>query len=349
MNICRIRETILDEASPAAALREALDAFCRLCAEVTDIWPDRSFDAWAGDALLESGVAINPQAAAHCVADYQRSVVFIRGVHAAVDALSLRFPDTPLRVLYAGCGPYATLLLPLLGNYSPGSLTVHLLDYHQRSLDSVRLLLDYFGLSGHEIQTVRADACLYKHPDPLHLVIAEVMQKSLEQEPQFAVTANLAPQLCSGGVFIPQRIDVSLCLADLQQEEMLLRQATRQGGTGLAENPGRHIVNKVLSLSPECANEQLQQAQVRAGGSKPELEPVTVAMPPLPDDAQLDAALFTQICVFEGYELQPYDSQITLPLKCHELSPVVSGALYRVSYQLGSYPTFSFEYQGKAS
>jgi hypothetical protein len=211
------------------------------------------------------------------------------------------------------------------------------------------LLLDYFGLSGHEIQTVRADACLYKHPDPLHLVIAEVMQKSLEQEPQFAVTANLAPQLCSGGVFIPQRIDVSLCLADLQQEEMLLRQATRQGGTGLAENPGRHIVNKVLSLSPECANEQLQQAQVRAGGSKPELEPVTVAMPPLPDDAQLDAALFTQICVFEGYELQPYDSQITLPLKCHELSPVVSGALYRVSYQLGSYPTFSFEYKGKAS
>ena len=350
MSIRTIRETILDEASSPAALRDALDAFCRLCAEVTGIWPDRSFDAWAGDALLESGVAINPRAAAHCVVDYQRSVVFIRGVQAALNALRLRFPETPLQLLYAGCGPYATLLLPLLGQYSPGALTVQLLDFHQRSLDSVKLLLDHFGLSAHDVQTIKADACCYQHPQSLHLVIAEVMQKSLEQEPQFAVTANLAPQLCPGGVFIPQRIEVSLCVADLQQEEMFFRQTTGgQGSTGLANKPERHLVDKVLTLSRGCAKAQLQHARARPGGSQLALEPVTVAMPSVPRGAQLDAALFTQIRVFEGYELEAYDSEITLPLKCHELSPIVAGARYTVTYQLGSYPTFNFENLGQGA
>jgi len=53
-------------------LCDALDAFALHCGKVSDIHPDPSFDAWADDSLLASGVAINPQAAAHCVLDYRR-------------------------------------------------------------------------------------------------------------------------------------------------------------------------------------------------------------------------------------------------------------------------------------
>jgi len=343
MNINTISDTILDETSSPEALREALDAFVASCSEITNIRPDPSFDAWAEDSLLDNGVAINPQAAAHCAIDYQRSVVFIRGVYAAINVLKARFPDTRLEILYAGCGPFGTLLLPLLGRFSPGELKVYLLDFHQRSLDSVNLLLADFGFCAHAAQTVKADACDYKHTGKLHLVIAEAMQKSLEQEPQFAVTANLAPQLCPAGVFIPQRIDVSMCLADLEHEKELFGQRQKIDSNALEKRTPRYLLETVCTLLPEHAFDQMQLAQTNSGGLRFELEPTIVVIPRMADMAGFDAALFTRICVFGQHWLKDYASQITLPLKCHELSPLAGGERYRVSYQLGSYPKFHFE------
>ena len=214
-NLKHIAEVILNEASPAASLQQALDEFANHCSKVSGITPDPSFDGWADDTLLDDGVAINPQAAAFCVKDHLRSVVFIRGVNAAIHTSQQRFKDQPVKSLCAGCGPFATLMLPLLSLLEPRQLELHLLDVHQRSLDSVRLLLDHFGLSNHQVQTIQADACSYQHPDTLQLIVAETMQKSLEQEPQFTVTQNLAPQLCAQGIFIPEKIEVELCLAHL--------------------------------------------------------------------------------------------------------------------------------------
>jgi hypothetical protein len=347
MNINTISDTILDETSSAEELRGALDAFVLLCSGVTKIRPDPSFDAWAEDSLLDNGVAINPQAAAHCAVDYERSVVFIRGVYAAINALRLRFPDDPLEILYAGCGPFATLLLPLLGKFPPGAFKLNLLDFHQRSLDSVQLLLAHFEFRGHTVQTIKGDACHYKHAGKLHLVIAETMQKSLEQEPQFAVTANLAPQLWATGVFIPQRIDVVLCLADLEQEKKLLGQSRKTGGNDLEKGAERHPLATVCTLCPEKAFDQMQLARTNSGKMGPQLEPTIIVIPGMAGIARLDAALFTRICVFEQYWLKDYESQITLPLKCHELLPLVGGERYRVTYQLGGYPKFNFERLGK--
>lgn len=325
MNINSISDTLLDESSAPEKLRAALDAFVRVCAEVTNVRPDPSFDAWAEDSFLDHGVAINTQAAAQCALDYQRSVVFIRGIYAAIGSLRKHFGDQPIEILYAGCGPFATLVLPLLGKFQPGDMKLYLLDYHQRSLDSVELLLEHFGYSHHIVQTIRGDACSYKHTGKLHLVVAETMQKSLEQEPQFAVTANLAPQLVPFGVFIPQRIDVVLCLCKL-------------GKPGVP-----YPLANVFTLAPDHAFEQMKLVETRFHQTSPELEPTIVVIPEMTHIARLDAALFTRICVFEKYRLKDYDSQITLPLRCNEMLPLTPGECYRVSYQLGTYPKFNFE------
>ena len=207
----------------------------------------------------------------------------------------------------------------------------------------MKLLLADFGFCAHAVQTVKANACDYKHTGKLHLVIAEAMQKSLEQEPQFAVTANLAPQLCPTGVFIPQRIDVSMCLADLEQEKELFGQSQKIDSNALEKSTPRYLLETVCTLIPEHAFDQMQLAQTNSDGLRFELEPTIVVIPTMADIAGLDAALFTRICVFGRYWLKDYESQITLPLKCHELSPLAGGERYRVSYQLGSYPKFHFE------
>lgn len=341
MTISAICATILDESSTRAQLRAALDAYVRLCAEVTGVRPDPSFSAWAEDAFLNDGVAINPQAAAHCAVDYQRSVTFIRAIHAALRTLQARIPDAPIEILYAGCGPFATLLLPLLDVFSPGELKLYLLDYHRQSLDSVARLLAHFGFADHAVETVRGDACTYRHPGTLHLIVSETMQKALEQEPQFAVTANLAPQLDPRGLFLPQRIDVDLCLAELAKERALYDATPQARWEGVAAR--RCAVATVLTLSPETASAQMQRATERASSETPEVALSAVTIPALAELSRLDAVLYTRICVYAQYCLKDYESQITLPVQCHDLSPLVGGVCYRVSYRVGHYPKLNFE------
>lgn len=340
MKLTYIADTLLDEASSPKQLRAALNAFSQLCSDVGGVVPDPSFDAWADDSLLNDGVAISPEAAAHCVNDTQRTVVFIRAAYAAITNAKQRFANAPIEVLYAGCGPFATLLLPLLANFRPGELVVHLLDIHQRSLDSVALLTRHFDLEGHRISYVKDDACHYQHSSNLHVIIAETMQKSLEQEPQFAVTANLAPQLHARGIFIPQRIEVALCLAKLEAEKAALQRGDALDPNALQATGERHALDTVLCLTPEQAVTLKQQACQNSHGLL-ELNPIHVTLPAITNLNTFDAVLFTRIQAFEQHRLLDYESEITLPLRCSEFTPLKAGEQYKVCLQIGSYPKFS--------
>ena len=69
-------------------------------------------DISGGETLTSNGLALSPTMAAMCANDFVRTIQFIRGTHAAIADIRERFPDRPARVLYAGCGPYATLAVP---------------------------------------------------------------------------------------------------------------------------------------------------------------------------------------------------------------------------------------------
>ncbi|MDB2615365.1 hypothetical protein N9Z13_00460 [Luminiphilus sp.] len=340
MKLKTIADTLLNEASSPADLRAALNAFAQLCSGVGGVVPDPSFNAWADDSLLKDGVAISPEAAAHCVSDTQRTVVFIRAAFAAITAAKQRFANSPIEVLYAGCGPFATLLLPLLTKFNPGELVVHLLDIHQRSLDCVALLIGHFDLQEHRISYIQDDACHYQHSSNPHVIITETMQKSLEQEPQFAVTAKLAPQLHARGIFIPQRIEVALCLAKLEEETAAFQRGNAPDPNALAEAGKRHPLATVLCLTPENAATLKQQASQNSHGLL-ELNPMQVTIPATADLHNFEAVLFTRIRAFEQHWLLDYESEITLPLRCRELTPLQAGDRYRIGLQIGSYPRFS--------
>jgi hypothetical protein len=335
-----LAEIILDADQHPQQLRAALDDFARLCTAVSGIVPDPSFDGWDQDIYLDQGLAINPQAAAHCIRDYQRTVVFLRAVAAAINTTLARFPDAPVRILYAGCGPFATLLLPLLPGLKAGAIEIYLLDVHQPSLDSVRQLIQHFNLDRYGINTVCADACTYQHTQSLHLIVAETMQKSLEQEPQVAVTANLAPQLCPGGIFLPEQIEVELCLAQLDEEKQRL-QSGREIDRHELQNAGlRYPLSVVLTLRPETAAAQLRAAPCSGGSAQLALDNTTIEIPDLENLQRFDAVLFTRIQVFASFCLRDYESQISLPLRCQELHPLRVGATYQLRYLLGKYPRF---------
>lgn len=78
-----------------------------------------------------------------CLEDGCRTPAFIRGIVLAVRAALARRGDNrrPIHLLEAGCGPLATLAIPVMTQFDPGDLQVTLIDLHQASIDcAVKLI-----------------------------------------------------------------------------------------------------------------------------------------------------------------------------------------------------------------
>lgn len=157
---------------------------------------------------LSSGVAISPLDAAICTNEYLRTTKYIRGVFEALNDLLIRFKGKKLHILYAGCGPYGTLVIPLLHLFDPKNLEVTFLDIHTSSLNSIKNILQSIGLEKFGCSYVQEDATKYKLLKDTHLIITETMKAAFWDEPQVAISLNLLPQLSKGGEFIPNRVVV---------------------------------------------------------------------------------------------------------------------------------------------
>ncbi len=215
-----ISDSILDPSSDVEVLRQATTAFHDLCSGIVG-FSDTDDDPEANrETRLDIGRALSPRDAARCILDIARTTAFIRGVYDAVGTLRNRFPGEKINLLYAGCGPFAPLVLPVVTKFSNDELGLTLVDAHEYSIESVRRLGNALGVAS-SIEVLQCcDAINHTQPDgaPLHLVVIETMQKALEHEPQVALTLRLAPQLVPGGILIPEQIRLTACLADMSAE-----------------------------------------------------------------------------------------------------------------------------------
>lgn len=251
------------------------------------------------ESWLANGKAISPVDAARCVLDIARTTRFLRSIYAAILELKNRFPGERIEILYAGCGPFAPLIVPLLDCFKPAEIGATLVDYHARSLEAAKIVFRKMEFEDFAADFVQADACRYKHNKQPHLIISETMQKALEKEPQAAVMLNLAPQLVENGVFIPQKISIEACLADSRREFALDRAPRRE----------RINLGTILELDAE---------KIRRNAPK-EFAKATLEIPPLKFE-NLSFMLLTKIVVFDSNVLDDYDSAITYPTILRDLN-----------------------------
>lgn len=317
MKFEKIIENLLFLEDDPGALRETACAFYEILTKTTGVGGDSELEADGIATILKSGKAISPTDAARCVLDFTRTTKFIRGIHSAILDLKQKFPGEKIEILYAGCGPFAPLVLPHCAMFGPEEVSVTLIDVHERSIESTKKVFERFGFRDHVCELITADASLYRAVGgkKFHLIITETMQKTLEKEPQVDITLNLSNQLRENGIFIPQKITITACLANIQNE--FLKGFARQ----------RILLGTIFELSAD---------------SKDILKPRTIEMPNV-DTAGMSLMLLTNILVFGNYRLEDYQSGITYATILHDLPGSEPGDKIEFHYVPGENPGFKYK------
>jgi len=281
---------------------------------------DSSDCSYTSNVLLPNGDAISPKDAARCVIDSVRTSRFLRGICAALLEAQRRFPNGPIEILYAGCGPFAALAIPLTTRFNADQIQFTLLDVHARSIECAQQTFEAFGLRDYVRNYIQGDAASYVHARPLHMVITETMQKALSKEPQVAITLNLARQLCPGGIFIPERVTIDAYLCDPHKEFMPASRDRDEPSPVTPRNGGARIrLGRVFELTVEKAT-GLAGMSVESGCHVEPYLPASAVN--LPDEIAdgLRLMLSTTIAVFEMITLGEYESGLTHPFWLHDFS-----------------------------
>lgn len=316
-------KTFMDLLPETQALR---DLFERL----TDFTTEREGGIGAGETRLESGLAISPTTAAMCIREVFRTPAFIRGLGYAIrDAIK---PGQPVHVLYAGCGPYALLALPLMTVFSKEQAVFTLLDIHRECLDDAMKLIGSFGLSDHVGECLCVDATAYKIPADKKpdVIVSETMSVALHNEPQVSIARNLLSQAPDARM-VPQQVSVEACLVNSAKEHVAM--PADFVGEFPAPQWDRIYLGQIFAL--DAANirswEGIAGDRLPAGRVKI----------PAPLETRYRPYLLTGITVYGDTCLQDYECSLTIPRRLK--GNIEAGDELQFHYQLGNDPELRFE------
>lgn len=283
------------------------------------------------EIVLKGGIALSFDHAADCLEDYHRTARFIKGVYLAIHKLLLRFPGQKINILYAGCGPFATILLPVLPLFKADQLQVTLIDIHPESVKFVRELFAKLHLLSFVDCISVNDAISYRYPTSnLHMVISETMFHALLTEPQVAITRNLAPQLVQGGIFIPEEVTIEAVITSFSKEPFL----SSSTAAAFPAATDRSLMAKLFSLNKNSARSaSFSNHQYRSPWFKV----------PVFQNSGPDICLFTHVKIFANLQLGLSESLITNPYCLVSILNLPSGAHISFIYTFNEVPSWSFQ------
>lgn len=290
------------------------------------------------EVLLQGGIALSSYDAAICLDEFIRTARFLKGTHMAIRELLRRFPGQKLNILYAGCGPYATLLLPLLPLFKPDELDVLLLDINTDSLRSVAGILSAAGLEDYQVAMQQADAIRYQSPEsrPLHLVVSETMFYALIREPQVSITQNLAPQLQKGGILIPEAINLDLVYTFHGEEPYL--KSTDQYPNRLPYQHRIHVA-PLFSITKEL--------DFYRTNSSPGVFESGLYELPTDFSATPDLCIHTHLRIFGEVLLHSAESSITNPYCMVSLYNLQEQTHVALTYDFNDIPQWTYKAEGQ--
>lgn len=304
---CRILDT---EKTVPGELYSACDELYGALIKITGI--NTTEDINRETHLLNCGEAIGLSWAAMCIKDYNRTKRFMDGItEATCHALEIN-AGRPVHILYAGTGPLATLMLPVISRFSEQQVQFTLLEVNEPSFNCLQKMISILNLERYIHHIEKADATTWTLPlnDPVDIFIAETMQQGLVKEPQVALYMNIIPQLPSHTIIIPEQVTLTAALVNLG-ERMKRKQGIIGAGNAI------HVLGTVFELNRKTIRAQASNQQ--PGETLPAFNEITIRIPAEAVATHPLLYLLTDIIVYNKQTLSIDQSQLTLPLKLTEL------------------------------
>lgn len=212
-NIIALVDKILREGDDFYTCDAALDKLAGIFGELTQIsvFDDENSSR---NTLLKEGNAISPVQAAKCLRQSIRTRQFWLAILAAIENQLTEHGE--IRILYAGTGPYGTILLPLLPFIKQQSIRLVCIDIHEENIVAINRIIAVLQPELKQLDLICADATKWQ-PEPgqsFDLIISETMNAYLHREPQVSIFAHLEQFLTTTGHLIPQKIIVEAWLSD---------------------------------------------------------------------------------------------------------------------------------------
>lgn len=326
-DLIRITEEFLADAIDYPKLRKAAEEYKTFLYQLSSC--DLDNETGRSDMQLSSGKALGTFWAALCIDDFIRTRQFIRGIDQAIRE-KLQNNDS-IHVLYAGSGPFATLLLPLILRHPRERVKYTLLDINPFSLEILNRLIARLELREYKLEVICADATQYRLPnDTPDIIVSETMQNALAKEQQVPIFIQLMRQAKPDTVFIPEKIELSVGL--------------RKGGD-LLELPFHERYKKVdtvFEVSKEALHFVLQSKETAPGEIIFPENSLTLEKHTLKDYSQ--TVLLTEIKVFRNERINLNESGLTTPLIINNIPENINQSITVLSqYQISTEPKLDYQ------
>ncbi len=313
-------------------LKKAIEEWKSILYEITEL--DLSRDEHRKNIHSDTGKAIGTTWAAMCMDDLMRTKKFVKGVFLAVDELVSRQAQKPVHVLYAGCGPFAPLVLLLTSKFSPQQVKFSLLEINENSFRLVQKVFQQLRLEQYLEDTLLCDAATVQLPDAgtIDLVISETMQYALVREQQVPITYNLLSQLREDVVLIPESISLDLgLLSSFRNHERMMK--------------GKFIDDFFRTLGPFFDLSKTgflnNQAALSSFSGIYRFPKHKFSLDQYDQEVFNLLAVFTNIRIYGGEYLDTYESQLTAPLILAPLDEKHCQSV-EVNYKVDTVPGIEF-------
>lgn len=288
------------------------------------------------NVLLDTGSALGTTWAAKCIQDFMRTKKFMDGVYAAANDVKKQQRQTPLHILYAGTGPFATLVLPLLATFTSNELQFTFLEINEHSYAILRQLIATLKLEKYIHNIEMADAAKWTLPkgEQVDIFISETMLAGLQKEPQVAIYMNIVPQLAAHTILIPTEIVLSAGLInhakfhEARMNNENCREAIKELGT-------------VFCLNKKTITHHSQPYQLQMNHYTFPAQEVVLSKAHL--EAYKHLYIFTDITIYENVQMKLNESSLTMPLKVKNMQALVEGTA-SFEYQISKMPGLNFSF-----
>lgn len=288
------------------------------------------------ETIVNGGIALSSSGAADCVEDYLRTVSFIKGIYKALIKLLNDSSEKKINILYAGCGPYATLILPLLPLFDKERINAILIDINASSLESVENLISTIDLREYNLQMIESNAITYNIPEvfKVDLAISETMHYALIREPQVAISRNIIRQLPSNAIFIPQEIRIDFAYSFFDYEPYLRTVINEvKGYKELQPYPNKVFVDRLFTINKEHFGRENHNSKIESA----------FYTLPATFESHPDLCLFTEITIFDDIELKTAESYITNPYCLVSLYGIQDFSEIKLIYDFDDIPKWLYQ------